>query len=1572
MKFCSFNQSVKNFNLFGLLANRFLYKAPGNAKEHKIPHDEVSSAAENVRKDRESARKAIRDEIDTYNRTYGEEPSGGGRDAHYEALILDFRKISGLKVQIEAIIKKIKSRIGINNLNADPQYRTLTKLLRVIDAYKQLVAQGPELLREARRGRLRYRHELTTEALDRREVWQKKPLYREIDEMFGSVDLPKEFENVWRSPDGLTSPTQREAKQLFLAIMAEKTNGFQDSFVLGPDFQNDPAANIRNFPYIYDQFLRHEGAKITGESVSLEAIAAAESEAASAERNLGARSAEAIVAANPDAGLKPVPPIPTVPDTAKWEARMTALIFNVNSLRERADKEVDLPRRSGWVASADELQAHVEHAIAYTKLSRLKDREKRVQDRFTRQYLSKPELRKNVITWCMRKFVKAMDMADNLYGTATHKDKLHPTVRRLIIASVYDTGVARYKKSASGDVTYEEKIKKENEWMFSALALSDYFSFKEKGEKMDKDHIALLKAAWLASKVSIIIENIEPSEQVLNAWIAAKKSVDPNDPSYKANEDERNAFIESQMSGFAPDLVARFRNYDIARLQTTLNQTRAQRDRLVKFTQRTREAIKDPYSKDAQQLIVDMESDVYAERIAGSVDDLGDMGIIDKVSLNEYLDRMNQLQINFKTAELQEGNMQMFFEGLGMNIEAMYPKYLSMIEKNPKLRTDYWDRLLMGSDAEFNQLIGLFKVILSGSDAGGKEDFIAGLISIRHKYKGGKSLTEIMGSLEEGSEDAVILNTMQMLKLHLGKRAETGAISDRKALEIDEKLRGVHIGDKVSKYVSGVWDMLAGPGQSPANRVAGFILMYGFYKAARKAMKGEGKTGQMLRALFVAGAVEIAAKEITGRGILDRAGLDSIAGAMEGTYEEVLRQDAETHMDAKEITPEAHGAALTELNDVPFHQVMAWYESSDPNGMPRKGAKDLFPKQIALGTIAPKVTWVKKDKEMEARRVVYKTVEHFFGFVGEKANKRDAIHGKEELKERWIKMVPGNKEYNPKFKPDYTTYDHREWIRAAGIKQKDVTWQMVMRAEIDPSQVDLTRNKTTVGALTEKAKEWYGEVSEWTREHVYNPGSGHAEVLLDSLGEHAESAKQFLSEVYETTGRKIYFGKEKIILWYGEHEYEIRRVAENHWNLLVTGIKMPFKVIYSFDNWAIPWTLTKLRAIEESLRSDRLEAISTEDDIHPGYISDNPAYLGSDNIQLNPRFTFLGVFQEPFLDAMTEIQTDANGWAIETPGYPGVPMRAPKPHGDWFYRDEGVNTGYYISEVSYDEAGIDMSNPLYSGSPENVNSKLIEASREKARQRFRDEGMSFEEIDRYMYSIHEIMFTKSGKMYVFWRMPLKDSAELYLKESGRWADYMDPNKHRDREAFIVDPSQTSWENLKRAFALDMGPTRTLFASAGGYVAQVPRFMFWNINVIGHVVKAIGTEMGAGPDFKEAVDSAMPGEEKKQIIDEYFTSAGSQFKALSDFYKEPVNAKIYKFALEAAHSTHKPLFLGMMTGRKGLKDSEYIGTLYSDPPESIDKDYARLWHYYRTNWVPQHNGQTDTDIEKALSDQYPEP
>jgi len=1555
MKLVPSNQSDKKFGLFGLLANRLLYEIESG---HQTPDDAVSGAERQGQETIEKFNKALKDTIEQYNKRYGND-APAIPNAFHEDIKINLADLPAMKKQVEALIQSLIRQKGDTwraTLPSDAQHQMLHDINSSIVLIQSLPQRGKESVEGAHRGRLAQRHELMTQAGEKRELWEKKPAYKELSSVFDSLASTPAFRDVWQSNDGLATQKQREAKQLFLAILAEQTNGFEETFVLGEAFKNDPDENIRNFPFLYNEFLKIEGANVK-DAVSPDKIAAAESAEKSARENLkGIDPVKDIVERNSDAGIlkTELGEQPNIPDTNGWTTRKAVLVSMSMRLKQKAKDVPDSPSKPGWEAAAKNLDVYVAHAEACLKLSRLQDRETLVKAKFTRVELS--TRRRMVMELAMRQFGKSMEMVDKgPFNNSDWQRALHPTVRRMVIASIYENGPGAYKTDDNGKVIYEENTNPENIWMMAALSQSNYFNFQEVGENMDADHEAVLKAAFVGSRIAVLLESAKPTEGILDAWIAVRTRMGDKEPT--SNEDKK--FVADQMARFPKELRDRFQKYTLDELQQTRNEVAKNRKDLEEFLKETKAAIKEPYSEQSKAFIKKMRDGVYSKQLPQPIEYLGKIGGIESASLDGYLRSMFNLQINFKTAELQDKNMLMFFEGLGMNIEGMYPKYLDAVKKDPKVKAEYWDQLLLGSDDEFKKLITLFKTVIPDSIAGGKDDFIVGLESLRKKYKGKKTLTQAQSELQEGSEDAVVLNVFRMLKVHLTGRAETFAASDRQRKDIEARMNGMHIGDRITPVVAGVWNMLTGPGQSSANRAAGLVLMYGFYKSARMAMKGDGKYGKAMRALFVAGAIEIAAKEITGRGVLDRAGLDSIAGAMEGTHEAVLLQDAEKRMKDKDITTEAHAAALMELNKAPFDQVMAWYESSDPNGMPRaKGGKDLFPRGINLNKIGPKVTWDVKDKKLEARRVVWETVRHFFGYVGDKDNHKDDVHGKEALKERWVTMVN-----DPNYKPKYSTYDHREWLKSGGVKKSDITWQMVMSAEIDPRQVDLTHGRTPLGQLETAAREAYTDLSEWTRQYVANPGAGVVEGFMEQMGEKAQDAQAFFADVAKATERKVYFTKEKVVFWYKEHEYEIRRVAENHWQLLVTGLKLPFQVVGAVDNWAIPWTLAHLQRIEESLSVNKQRTL--DKDLTVFDIASDETQVGNSNVELNKGFSYLGVYQEPFLSAMAPKVLDGNdNPIIKANGAPERRMR----QGERFYEDQGSHVGYYISEMTPQAAGVNLNSPTYQGHPDMVRSVMAQASRKKAEQQFKNHGMSDAEVKKYMYDIHTAMKTTDPqKMYVFWRMPLKESAELHLMESGRWADFMDPNKRKDREAFTVDPSQTSWENLQRGLLLDTGPTRVIISKAGGYAAQVPRFMFWNISVAGGIVKTIGgLFLRRKPAEKKAFEEAVKAvaerpEAQKQLIDELFSSAESQHQALSKFYQDPINSRLYKFSLNFAQKRQKPLYLGILQGRK-----DYEGTMYlenNDPATT----YTAMRKYYAEEWMPTHGKKPDPEIEKALTE-----
>lgn len=1562
MSFRPLHQHLRDLHLFGLLPSRFLRETPPDlrpvvgdpfdtslaAPGHKIPDDVVGKAEKQKIKEFKDASVEIAEFISGYNIAYGKapEPKDAKDETVYQEIKLNYSDPSAMEKQIREIDQILIEKAGGNSPQAlailaqNRQHRILTKMLTQVAKFKNAPKVGEEAEEQAHRARLTSRHEAMMKAGETHEAWEKnKANYDDVKNAFDAVASSPEFKDAWQAPDGLTGTNQREAKELFFAIMAEKTDGFKGNFVLGKNFTNDFEQNIQNFPFIYNEFLKIEGKT---EPVTLEDITRATFLARQADAKVAAPmlTAEEIVINNQSAGLDPkkLPPKPNVPDTKGWAERKAALNRMAYTLELKCvDAPKNDPRVPGWTSAAQNLRAHYDHADAWLHLSSLQEREKKVRSKFTAQELSSAPRRRMVMELAMKQFMKAREIVDHPLNV-NWQGSLHPTVRRMMIASIYDAGVAASTvDETTGLPHYDDSVKGEHLWMTSNLILSDYFNQKEEGKAMDDDHVAVLKAAYLGSRISTLLNRSKQTEKLLKTWIdiLAENKI-------ATTPEAKEKLFREKMSTYSQTAIAKYIKYTSQEALDALGVLQADKLRLEQFLADTQAAIKDPYSQKSLEFIKEMKKKdgKYEAALGPDIESIGKMGIIDGETLTAYQAQMVHLQLNFNSAELQDKSSLKFFEGLGMHIEGIERPYLEAIKKDPGLKTEYWDKLLLGSDEEFAKLRKLFETILPPDVAGGKEDFLVSLNTLHKRHKGEQDLTRIKPNFAQGNEDAAIFNVFTMLKIHLTGRAETGANEDILKAEGNLKQKGLHISDKISKYVGGVWDMLVGPGQSPANRAAGFILMYGAYKSIQMAKDANTPAGKTLRALFVAGAVEIAVKRITGRGVLDRAGLDSVTTAMQGTYEAVLVENGKKHMEDKEVNPDAHMAALLALNEVPFDQVMTWYEGSDPNGESIDKSKDLLPGKLRnkLGVIAQNAGkgWKETKPDKIARRVLYNTVKHFFGYVGAKDNKQGAFHGREALKERWITMVN-----NPNYKPKYTPYTHAEALKAGNIKKDMVTWSLVMQAEISQEEVELTKNKDPISKLTKGAEELAMNVNEAVREYIYNPGAGYAEDFFNNCGEAKQDMVKMLGEAADWTKRKIYFGKENAILWFEDNQYEIRRTAENHWELLVTGVKLPFQVIYTVDNGVIPFTLAKLKGVAQIL-SDRKESKQSTD-LKGTDIADDLTAMGSRDTTTNPKFSYYGVYQEDFLNALTKNNKDRVN---------------PKP-GPWFYKNPETNVGYFISNVDYKKAHIREDDPSQT---EAVREKLMNIeSKKQAVQAFVNAGMTLPEIEDMMYEIHVIdKTTPPARKHVFYRMPLRDSAEFKLKSTEKWADYMDPARYKDRAAYEYDPSHTSFENLQKLFLLGAGAEtlRVIGSTVGGAAAQIPRFSFGVVEVTGDVIKLIGKKFSWGrtPQFETAVNNITKRPEgHRQMMDEMFTSAKSPSTALSDFYRNPVNAKLYNFSMEFAQKNGLPMFVSILP--------PHDTTFYSAVPGDPTKIYTNMWFHYR-DFVERK--RPDPDIERALT------
>lgn len=65
------------------------------------------------------------------------------------------------------------------------------------------------------------------------------------------------------------------------------------------------------------------------------------------------------------------------------------------------------------------------------------------------------------------------------------------------------------------------------------------------------------------------------------------------------------------------------------------------------------------------------------------------------------------------------------------------------------------------------------------------------------------------------------------------------------------------------------------------------------------------------------------------------------------------------------------------------------------------------------------------------------------------------------------------------------------------------------------------------------------------------------------------------------------------------------------------------------------------------------------------------------------------------------------------------------------------------------------------------------------------------------------------------------------------------------------------------------------------------------------------------------------EEHSQIIDEQMGSAQSAQSAISGFYRDPLNAKLYFFSSLFATDMSQPLYLGLLEGRPGYRSNLFL-------------------------------------------------
>ena len=1538
------NNNIKN-NILGLRENRLIYQnQPGQEVQTRImdftqkrpsPEALEKGVADAEKKLAENGA-ALEKRVAEYNKRYGETPwfrKKFGKSEFYEQkLILNFKDPDITISQIDSILTTPYTYNGISykitemapSAKRADQANQLKKLKQLFEERKKLIGAYNKV-REVRfegYSTALVSENYRVEAMRELEAkFEKNPNYKrleaEYEKAFGRFLENPELSKFYKRADGTIDPyKQRESKQLFFAILARETNNFSSDFVLSNFTENDPEANKKNYPHIYTEWVKTrfdvrkiDSAKAEVENKTREAGLKTPDEHETKitdmvkELNAGARAAHLpSVFKDPSEGLEK-PKTGTSNENYKdYYDRLGKRLNDLKTdLRLAIGKYEDDPGKKAFVEklkkTKDEtLPKFIALAEAQYTLALHEAKLEKIDSEFVKPRLNLD--RQILMELAMMQFQKAMSIVDTPFeGQESWHRNLHPAVRRMLIAMIYKEGVARFTPTGE----YKDDVRQQYKWMFGKLVQSKYFNPETKDRFLDPEQREFLIVARYANLAFYRIKYMEteaiPNIQKIHNELQ-RDITEKNAPgATPARRDELNKKIQ--------DNIGRMGQFTLEKPLTEAN--------VLTILARTQEMLKHwkTFYNEADKLLTNpdrVQIRAFIEKMKKSptlkFDEKENEEFI--TNFGKYLEDVDLI---YNTFDLKERGSGQYLERMGINPEGVYRAYLLYFKKHPEMKTDQWDNHLRTAEGT-KKLFEMFKSILPASSVfKGREYFLQVFATLNGVSIGTKPAMR--------DSQAVAMNIYQILKNEMRRREQIAAATAAGNDAAVSKLQGMTFGDRITETAKGVYDMLMGPGQSIANRVAGGVLIILAYKAAKSAYKGDTNIGKLLRVAFVAGSVELVLKNLYGEGLTDKLKLDGLADALGGTYESVLLDRAKQKK--TDITETEHSAALMELRNVPFDKLVEWYEATDIDGNPPENpdkppkGKEKLPSQINIINIARGS--IKGSKEKHAKRIIKRTLENFFGYVGNKEDK-DADAGKDILKEIWIKAIR-----NPKYKLEDARFATRnlppELIASWRKDPRPITWQMVMQVEIRPEDVERVKKKGVLEAAKDKMAEAGAAIERWTRRDLEEPLGARASKFKENVGtRYWPSIKNFLGEMGEAGATKLSYGARHVELWYEGNKYEIKRFAKDHWDLVVEGVKLPLLVLYGADKLVVPTLTTKLKQMREILSSKKLHAIPTgremrtSDIMKPDLLDKYRAYLADMKPEKrvdimdekkNPQAHYFGLYQIPFYKAWNSI-FGRNGRRISGREAYYVSSK------DRLMEDGPANIGYYISETTEEDAKdkIKSTDP-----PENKLLAMTAKSYEQAQKFYENQGVPVEMIHKYMSPIHSI--TAMGpdnsppyKLYTFWRMPLPGSEEYLMKELGRWTDYPDANEHKFRPPFMVDPSKGVLENLKIAFGARSPAVREGFSYVTIGVSEWLRLMIGTLEASGTIVGGAGRLfMKDKSKLNWLADLTNRDEKTLQAIDEYLGSAAFPKFAMSDFYKNEKNAKIYNQAAEFARTYRKP-------------------------------------------------------------------
>jgi hypothetical protein len=976
-----------------------------------------------------------------------------------------------------------------------------------------------------------------------------------VNHAVDSVLADKSYKKFFQE-EGKDSPRiLNENRNLFLSILASQTDNFKaGAFPLGPEFQNDEDQNKKNFPFLYHEWgekRKVEDQKMGGARADMEQIFQ------TAKVSLDDKSdstktdfADSVGNLLGNKGLKNrVKEYADANGQLKASERYLGYESELGKMQgEISNRITELRKGEGNDPEIKELKEISERlglakkaVLKAVEYYRLDDENGEAKAKFTLENLQGDRMRQWLIEAMLKQYLKAQEIVDEGYGKygGNSKALLNPSVRLAMVAMVYREGVAGYtqKQGANGEKVegYNPSTAGEYRWAITELGQSPYFNALLQGEFLDEGQQDVLLLMRYANRAVLEKADLQGKEKKMRDILE------------KSKKDEAGAQKDlEELNKISPNLPP----LSIGKLDEAIKQVVARTGQLLKLQTDVHSLLiveKDPAEKDEAFRDRMMQK---TKTLLGAVGtDTATYGyLVEGKNNSDVLDGFGKyihgVDRHYHVQEFNPASPAERMKYFGLKLEGFYASYNTYRQQHSEMDVSRWDEHLM-KGGDIDSLIKMFGATLDeGKIAGGKEDFLQTLRTLHGKYP-----MEVGGATRDAQSVAISVYNQLKEEVRNGQRIDDSRANLQK--ELDSRLDGMTFADKIPETAKSVIDMVIGPGQSLTNRAAGLAILAVAFKLLKGAWEGKTVLGKAARYTGLAMALELVVKKVTGAGLLDRANVTGIADAMKGMHESVLIKRGES----MDITKEEHARALVQLNKVPMKDVLEWYRNSTPDGQKLPGGRDLFPKGIESTEIVKGIRLKEMDEEVEARRVVKRSVRNFLEYVGEK-QRGGAETGLRALEERYVKPFA---DPNYRFeKTEGTEFElSKTWLEQIGRNPAAVTWEGVMRSEVRWEDVDKVAKGGMLNALADK----FEQAIDWTKEKVRVD-------LLPLGGHYAKSYYHHLNAKYgniipETAEKGLNFVEDKeneIKIWWetGQDAVRIRKMGKDTWQIVKAGVFLPY------------------------------------------------------------------------------------------------------------------------------------------------------------------------------------------------------------------------------------------------------------------------------------------------------------------------------------------------------------------------------------------------------------------------------